>query len=356
MINLIKTFLHDRPGIKGAFITVCFICAPLLVLEPTIRLGHKNLLQRFESQVAREEVNIILVGSSRVSAAIDGDVLAQDLSDRYGRIIRVANLGRGYSTPFDKYFAFREIFSKYPSQLKNTWLLIEAPLGVPAWSTWDSPWVMNQELGLLSVYIKNKDFQSLLSHSKTPPSVSAQIIFFSFLRTALLFSKVRDAIQVASQTWHPSWIIGRADKIETTELKKRLKNKGGILPLQPIENQMQQSAKPLFVPVPQTNYSPFDQTVWASVIKLATQVGIKIAFFRPPMCSSDIRNMEKGLTTELLQKQSQEIQSLGFPIISPQINFPDSDYPDSIHLAWDQARTFTLALGKTIFDTVNNAF
>ncbi len=336
------------------------IFIPLLILEPIVRWSHKNMFQRFEVQLAQGPVHLILVGSSRVAAAVDADILASDLSDRFKTPITVVNLGRGYSSPHDKYLAFQVLFEKYKVHLKKTWLLIEAPQGLPDEATWSSSWAIEQELGLISTYMKIKDFYQMAFHSSTPPSVAVQIALYRMCRTALMLRKLRDLFVIHSQNWRPSWSVV-ASKRGNLDLENLvLSEKGGILSTpQGIQSVRQWVHSPERNEDSETSQQTpvhFKDTVWASVIQLAKHYQIRVAFFQPPMSRNDIQQMQFILMKRGPEQAFREVAEQGMVLLPGVLSFPDTDYPDLLHLSPQKSVLFSRALGQAFSGVFPNAF
>jgi hypothetical protein len=339
-----------------------FILGPFLVFEPVVRLVHKNMFQRFENQLSQGPVNLILVGSSRVAASIDADTLSSDLSNRFKKPITVANLGRGYSTPQDKFLAFKALFAKYSSHLQNTWLLIEAPQGIPDWATWNSPWAVQQEPGLISTYLEPTDFFQMALHSSTPRPLVAEIGLYRISRTALALRKVRDSLAVRIQTWRPTWPALSSQSGPHSSSDPILTESGGILSAP----QVIQAARQL-VQSPLENSTsgdqkkspalpPFDETIWAQVIQLAQQYKVRVAFFQPPMSTDDIQKTKLLFPNAALQQRSIEFANQGIAVLPANTSFPDSDYPDLLHLKPTQSKVFAQSLSQTFSGAFPDAF
>jgi hypothetical protein len=325
-----------------------FFAGPFVLLEPVVRLGHKNLLQRLEDRVSTGPVDLILAGSSRVAAAIDSATLSAELSRTYQRVIAVENIGRGYSTPHDKYFIFRRLFAKSPENLKGAWLLIEAPQGLPDLATWSSPWAIPQEPGLLATVISLADWIQMARQSAMSPALIGEIGLYRFSRSALMLRKFRDQVSVQAQNWRPDWMNESRGASPAPELTRA----GGVLPAAAAVQLARSS-----VEAPhslKTSTESFDASVWAEVVELARKHEMRVAFFEPPMSSTDAKATSAGRSRE---QQDIAFAKHGLRVLrTPEGLFSDSEYPDFLHLIPERAPEFSKVLAQSFSKEFADAF
>ena len=154
----------------------------------------------------------IFIGTSRVAQAVVAEAFIAELRPADAAAL---NLGRGYSTLVEHFFGLRRLAAASPSGLRGTIVLVEAPEGIPDPSSWDDPWFVSEDPGLLSMTMRPSDLPAFWARSAGSFSEKASI---TAAEVSSLASLRGSWSYYARAGWH-SLTGGKAsDGTEPTEL------------------------------------------------------------------------------------------------------------------------------------------
>ncbi len=111
-------------------------------------------------RLARERIDVFVVGSSRAALAVNETRLSEALAVRAGRPVQVADLGMGYAVWTEHALGVQRLVDAAPDRVRGALLLIEAPSGrtpVGSWGQWYHPF----SPGLLNMVLRGDDLPAL---------------------------------------------------------------------------------------------------------------------------------------------------------------------------------------------------
>jgi len=114
-------------------------------------------------------VDVVFIGSSRVSAAVSVTSFAREVFVRTGQCPRGLNLGQGYSTDPEHYLGLRNLFTSHPESLRGVVVFVEAAGGLPSsngsevlgLARWDTSWVHSAQPWLVVDLLRSEDLLPL---------------------------------------------------------------------------------------------------------------------------------------------------------------------------------------------------
>ena len=325
-----------------------------LFLPRELSQKHATWYSSALKKVKKGPVDIIFIGSSRVAASIDTNIVERILSMKQGRNVRVLNLGWGYSTLQEHYFGLRNLWESAPNNLKGCTVFIEAMCGLPQNVTWDDSWVHPDRKQLILDLLRVEDL-SLLWQSKTKPEEKWYLLSHYFLKhfPSLLY---RDELRYKFFKNGETWLTSSCQKYSSTLIKKKkisvdLTKKGGIR----TDEEGIKFARKLAIEIAhkiEQNPSPIGnwwgkKSVLIDIINLVqTQMKGKVVLFEPPLgpvfspiCQTEIKKTDKI-------KFLEHAKVLNLWSLTPEISTTIEDFPDFWHLRKSRAPEFTFVLIK----------
>lgn len=335
---------HRRTALR--FLTGAILAIALLYVIGGIgRRDDRSWFLAVPARSGGDTLDVLLVGSSRVAAAIDSEIFDSVASSASGRPIRTINLGMGFSTLHEIHFGLRHLART--SGLHGRYVLLEAPGGMPEHVRWDDSWIVGDARYLLSRYLDAGDLDELWTRSEMPMSdkllVSIEVLTGAknnFWRLRLVAAaRTKDALRKVGELFHRATPATQAD----------LAAKGGIrtdgddlekIRMSAIDN----SAKMMLDPRP---WTVWDSTLVRHIVEEVRRGGGEVGLFGMPLCSYQ----ERVYRTPLRKAGRLEFESFrarwAIPFFETDSTYPDDAYPDLWHLGRPAARDFSRRLAET---------
>jgi hypothetical protein len=341
----------------GRFILtgLLFVGLPLLLVEGGVRalssgpLSGLDLLVNFYRPVAAHvdtaHVDILLVGSSRVAAAVDASSFAKVVESHTGRRPHVLNVGQGYSTPVVHYLALNDLLKQHPERFRGATVLVEAPAGRPDPGTWQREWAHPEWPTLLSPYLSPAQLPGFWRYSQNDLSTKTLVTAASLLKSVRYWKFIRAKAQdlpsrITSRFVHSAPPAAASPEGDLTTAGGIRTDSAGIALARRQALEAAQSS-PALSSVASVDW---ESTVWAELQARLDAVGARIAFFEVPLSSVDRSALSDEVNTPPFTNWR---DSEGIPLYAPSLRLPDSAFPDLIHLAASQAPAYTHALAAT---------
>ena len=281
---------------------------------------------------------VYFFGSSRVSAAVDVAAFDSTMAEFGHPGIRSINLGMGYSRLNEYYMLARYIVSRKPNAFRGATILLEAPLGLAEYSTWDDNWMVADGVENLAPYLRAQDLPSFLRRSASTPLAKAQVVaqvLFGFREN---YSRLR---------YHTEKFLTErlavSKAIDLPSKKIDLVGVGGIR----TDSQGVDAVKEIAVrfaktdlknQVPQRHY---DTTILKQFIDVVQDAGGRVRLFRTPLSSVQAAPFETPIRRKDKASFLIELADWKVPLLDSTIATTDSDFPDYWHLRRSRAPEFS---------------
>jgi hypothetical protein len=292
-----------------------------------------------------EPYQVYFFGTSRVAAAIDADSFDGAMSESGHPGFRSINLGMGYSK-FNEYYVVAEyILSRKPDAFRGATILLEAPLGLAEYSTWDDDWMVSDGVENLAPYLRARDLPSFLRRSPSKPLAKAQVVarvIFGFREN---YSRLRYHAQKFLVEHLASSVGG-----DGSAKKFDLVGDGGIrtdsLGVNAVRSiAVQIAMTDLENQVPQRRY---DTTILKQFIDVVRNAGGRVCLFRTPLSSMQAAPLETQIRRKDKESFLVELAQWNIPLLDSTIATTDSDFPDCWHLRRSRAPEFSRHLASML--------
>ncbi len=317
----------------------------IFVLEYSLGLlesGRKHWYIWLADYFRCHRADCLFVGSSMTSAAINVNDFADELFKRSGRRVLAVNMGEGYTTIPEYYFGLRKVLEANPQALKNITVFIEAPSGMPKFTTWHDDWMNSHSPRLLSLYLKPADVFHYVTSTNVPltEKIVMPLSRFSLLVTfaPVIQETIFDQIEAAIDSIFPhrpeiqpqvelSNAGGiRSDLATVTWLRKSIRDEA--------ERDML-SQKPI----------DWDKTAAKDLVQLIEDHGGKVYFYRMPISSVMERPLQTPIRLADKKRFAEVAQSWHCQLLNPKfVSASDDDFPDLLHIRSGRAKEMSRAL------------
>ncbi len=302
-----------------------------------------------DALAAREPLDVLFIGSSRVEAAVDVEAFEAAVWRRSGRRVRALNLGRGYSTDAAHFFGVRNLLERHPERLRGLDVFAEAPGGLPFPTYWrHTPWAQPEQPFLLAEQLRAHDLRGLWRFAgldlETRLHVSARVL----LRRCTLFGQ-RERVRELALGLLPAMWDGRLGATLTAPplgADLRAMGRGSIRS----DPEAVRAARALALDfgrslsahqAPWRNYAP---TISASLVALLRARGGRVVFFEPPQSTPFLAAYATPLRQEDARQFAEQARAWGTTVLRPDFAYDDGDLPDLWHLRPERAPEFSARL------------
>jgi len=178
-----------RIALKISLLAVLFVGGSELAVRTVLRpvFDGINRIEDFylqsEKSAGQGPVDVVFIGSSRVTAAISPAVVQSGLSDSLGTRVRVVSEGKGFSTLALHYFGLKRLYRNHPDKMNGALVLVEAPGGIPIYQEWSDKWVTDTWPTLMGPLLDRHNVVQFLSESPNSPGAKAYAVAAAPLRT-----------------------------------------------------------------------------------------------------------------------------------------------------------------------------
>lgn len=289
---------------------------------------------------------ILLVGSSRVAAAVDPATFDSVGTIEEGRPVRAINLGMGYSTLQTIHFGLRSLARK--GALRGRLVLLEAPGSMPDNTRWGDSWIVGDARSLLSRYLDPSDLPRLWRQAGMPASdkflVSVEILTGlknNFWRLRLVATtRAKDLLGRVGAS------IARRHASERADLVSR----GGIRTDDLDREKIRQSAIEIARRQIRdtTSWKDWDSSVFADLVREVRAGGGRIALFEIPLCSyqQDVFRSPARVAGAAAFRSFAARERI--EILRADTTYPDDAFPDLWHIGLDGSKDFSRRLAAEV--------
>jgi hypothetical protein len=355
-MNSSSTSSSNAPLWRRILVATVFVAGLVAIFAYLNKQGGKGRIEGdiWFSRVAGEGLghtaDALFIGSSRVSAAIVADGFDQMMGQVLRRPIQSVNLGMGYSTTAEYVMGLKRLRDLNPEAIRGSVVFIEAPMGLPDYSTWSDTWLVDAAPELMSRYLTSGDLPRLF-RSNTPTGgkllVAANVLFGydeNITRIRRSFQSWLDAttLSVFSGLLPISVEGGTAD----------LSSKGGIRTDKKGVDDAKIIAQRTIAAelADQRPRREWDNTTMFEVVQLLREMGAQPIFYEMPMSpgmsaiyQTPVRIQDRAIFQAVAGRW-------GVPYLKPTIATTEEDFPDEWHLRKSRAPEFTEALTREFLE------
>lgn len=297
-----------------------------------------------EIAASNKSVEVLIIGSSRVAAAVKPDVFQADA----GVAGLVENLGWGYSRMPQHYFGLRELFETYPLAMSNVNVFVEARRGMPSDATWDEPWYAFKGAHLLVERMRFGDLAAYMTSSRGLVDKARVFRYWLFSFSSML--TYRDHFNVLAWRRAKGWLRKRGwqplhgDVTAWIKYSGELETAGGIRneeeQIQLVRDRMLAREGARRAP------SRLEDTVLNDLAELVKTHGGRVFLLDIPLSSID-RAVEVSLFSDRDRARFRdEALAAGIVLLPDAPWLVDETFPDLLHLNREGSETFSRWLAK----------
>jgi hypothetical protein len=301
------------------------------------------------------------VGTSRTRAAVRPEVFDTLMTRVTGQPSLSINLGMGWCTMAEHYFGLRKLLETKPDILRGVVVFIEAPSGLPEYTTWKSNWIVTDRTDLLTPYIHRSDLISLWKNATTD-------VGMKFMITANLVAPFMEHIPRVRQNallwmdstsralYTPLLALAKMKPMEDGP-ESDLTSEGGIR----VDAKGVETARDLAIRLAkedlrnQPPWNAYDSTIVAEVVRMIKQAGGYAVFSYMPL--SQVQ--QEPYDTDLRKRERAAFQSTlkawNCVMLQPTMALQPEDFPDLWHLRKSLAPEFTAALANAFIAMARQA-
>lgn len=285
--------------------------------------------------------DVLFVGTSRVAAAIDTAAFGRTMSDSGFPGIRAANLGMGYTTMSEYVIGLRELVRRRPEALKGKTVFLEAPMGLPEFTTWNDDWIVPQGIDPLAAYLPAAKLPDFWRSSPTDwfekTLVSARVLFgyrenFSRLRYNIDSRLIRWLDPVRPQEGKSADLTAAAG-IRTDSVGVKVVRDAALS----VAASQMKSQKP---------WRGYDHSILKELVDFIQSSGGRVRIYEMPLSSIQAGPYLTPLRREDRALFAKDLQSWKLDLLHPEFPTTDDDFPDLWHLRKGRSAAFTEALAK----------
>jgi hypothetical protein len=297
-----------------------------------------------EDAACRGKVDAIFAGSSRVAAAIDANAFSRRIAEATRRVVTTVNMSRGYTLLAEHNLALRRLYQRCGPQVRGASVLIEAPAGLPEFSTFDDPWVHSDQPGLIVPLIGRDELIGLWA-SRTPLAdkvfVTARLLpginYLEATRTRLLTLDERVQRLLASRR--------RTDAAAAIDLAAA----GGVM----TDRRGVERARRLAVALAPATFRDdrgvpdWSATVLMDINRIVREHGGRLVVFYMPLSSVQRAPYQTPTRRADAESFRREAAAAGVQYVEPPFTTRDEDFPDYWHLRASRAGEFSRRVAES---------
>lgn len=289
-----------------------------------------NRLEDFYSAAhdvaARDSVDVVFVGTSRVAGSVAPDVVATVLSDSLGDDIRVVNVGKGYSSLVYHYYGLRELYRDHAAHMRGALVMIEAPSGIPLYETWDGKWTLDAWPTLMGPFLSSDNVVPFLMRSDNGVYSKAVALASAPLMTVRVARYVHPKLEEKfNMAFSSDDERGREADLSTAG-GIRADSAGVAMVRARILEERRVDAE-------QGLWEDWEGSVTASIVRLVRAHGGDVMFFEMPESSYQVERHSPPARRAGEQQFGAWAADEGLSIIrTTDFTTSDDDFPDLLHM------------------------
>jgi len=331
------------------------------VVESCARYVYKDERYWFdqaEYMAQKKPIDFLFVGTSRVYASIDAEVFANTMEQLTGKPVTALNMGRGYTTIAQYYFAIKHFAKHYPEAFKMCTIFLESSNGLPDMRAWDSDWILPEVWAqYILPYLTAKDIVKMWT-TRLAQEQKYQISFLWFTQGSrlMLFDwDIRKGIlQTGARIVKNIYkMFGIKDDLADNDTSAKM-----ILPDgDNMDSFRQERARKLAVTIAQQdlkNQQPVDweKTILKDIVSLVHNNGGKVVIVDMPVSSIQMPPLETDIRKQDKQKFSIISKQWKLPLMRADIKLTDEDFPDYWHIQKSRRQEFSGKLAVNYFHEI----
>lgn len=331
---------------RSPYRILLWIALPFIVSEVLLRLliPAQGIWRRgYVDSFSPEIPAFMFVGSSRVAASIDLASFVSALPYNFRDAYQFRNLGAGYTSLGTHYFKLRAMLQENPNLLRNGYVVIEAPGGLPVyepvsgnWCHPEAPMLLSQSLptAYLGDFLTQagNSWQNKLIVSALRLSATCYIIYKAHLFAQTGFESVLQAIFHRTE---PASDLYQTGGIRSDPTSVRLARELAL-------NQAAADAKDTS---PRDNW---EATWFGRLVALVQSAGGQIIVYSMPVSNPFIEALEKPARQVDIATFGAYAARNGILVSDVGLQMDDNDFPDLIHVRSSRAPEFSAALATAI--------
>jgi hypothetical protein len=330
-----------------------FATAEGLARKWVARVAARTFLHRAERVARASSIDFLFIGSSRVAAAVDADLFAEEVGRSLGRPVRAVNMGTGFSTLAEHELALRQLAQDHPASMQGCVVMIEAPGGIPdglsfGHTRWDEPWSQLGEAIRLAPLLHPGDVPALW---RSGFDLSDKIHFS--LRALGNGSTLIAHHELIATTFfdvcnaYASSLLlrDRKPRAEAADLASDGGIRGDRESIERARRHAEELA-PQWAEDRRVIGPSWDDRVIGSIVRRVHAIGGRVVFFETPLHSIQAKVLKSDLRQADRRAFREQARRWGVPLVELSVDYPDDAFPDIWHLARSRALEFTRALAR----------
>jgi len=305
-----------------------------------------------------KKIDYLFVGTSRTLAAVDEATFTDEIWQQTGQGLYGQNMGVGGVRLVWHYLGLRNLYQQAQDdpqlrqQLQGTTVLIEAPGELPEHMYWTDNWVYPTYEQLLIPNLRSRDLGPLWS-STMPLNLKIDLTLrflfhdwdtFTF-RGRIRHEFIRHGGMMVERLLAAVTGIERGEDEKIQDLNFRGNIKGDPDVARNAERLLAEwkfrEQKKL-----QRAWRNWEETILADIVKTVQQGGGDVAFYDIPQPSGfdDIYHTEQRNADRRAFYKAAE--KWGTPVLKPDFEYTDDDFPDHFHLSGSESMPYSRALAR----------
>lgn len=329
---------------------IIFFLIPFFLLEIIFRVipvfsNEYNRKVNLYKQLyeCNEDKKYIFIGSSRVAAAVDVEVISN-----YDSSV-CQNMGRGYTTAAIHYLGLKYALKQNPKCLKNTKVFIESPKGFCNYFyTWEDEWVNEDSPLLIVPYLDFDSFKDFWTHSTNNFFVKVTVSAHYFFRTIRFLTFIKEILDRNSFID----ILTKTGLVESKKSNSILADKGGIkTDSESIEKTRSMAVEyygSLKSQQPVITSVKWGESIFMDMKKLLKENGSELYMFEIPLSSVQGQAYETAGSRENIEEFSNFRKTQNIQYIAIPFETTDNDFPDLWHISKEKSIEYSKMLSLKI--------
>ena len=320
---------------------------PFLLVEMVISVtkgsGHETLFP-WLAENKQASIDHLFLGSSLTLLCIDSPGFDEEVLKDTGKKIRSLNMGMGYSTAAEYYLGLRYLIAHDKNALRNKVVFMEAPAGLPVFSSWRDDWMDAKHPRLLTYYLDWSDIWKYwtLTNASFGEKVYLPLAKYSSLAS---YGPVLQELFMQEINTKLKWLSPAQQGLNSKTSPRDLAAVGGVrTDDEGVEAARRSVAAASSTQLKNQTAINWNDTIVADIVKLVHANGGKVYFLNVPVSTVFKRRFETAIRTLDKQEFEKMLDQWNCKIIEPKFSSTgDEDFPDLLHLRASRSPEFSRA-------------